>query len=86
MANIVQHSGREDGWGLFNNNLDNVLDNFFNPHSETPGKRNENLVPAVDLHEAENGLTLLQPDCAHDFPTPMRDKAYQLFDQALKRR
>ncbi len=38
------------------------------------------------LHEAENGLTLLQPDCAHDFPTPMRDKAYQLFDQALKQR
>jgi endonuclease/exonuclease/phosphatase family metal-dependent hydrolase/dienelactone hydrolase len=35
------------------------------------------------LHEAENRLNLLQPDCAHDFPTPMRDKAYQLFDQAL---
>jgi len=58
MANIVQHPGREYGWGLFNDNLDNVLDNFFNPHSETQGKRNENLVPAVDLHEAENGYSI----------------------------
>ena len=36
------------------------------------------------LHQAENRLTLLQPDCAHDFPTPMRDEAYQLFDRTLK--
>ena len=44
----------------------------------------ENASTVYALHEAVNGLTLLQPDCGHDFPTPMRDKAYQLFDQALK--
>lgn len=37
------------------------------------------------LHGAEKHLKLLQPDCAHDFPTPMRTEAYQLFDQALVR-
>ena len=37
------------------------------------------------LHGAENRLSLLQPDCAHDFPMPMRVRAYQLFDQVLNR-
>jgi endonuclease/exonuclease/phosphatase family metal-dependent hydrolase/dienelactone hydrolase len=46
----------------------------------------ENAGTIYALHEAENHLTLLQPDCAHDFPSPMRDKAYELFDQALKQR
>ena len=44
----------------------------------------ENAINVYALHQAENRLTLLQPDCAHDFPTPMRDKAYQLFDRTLK--
>ncbi len=44
-----------------------------------------NAGPVYALHGAENRLNLLQPDCAHDFPNPMRIKAYQLFDQVLKR-
>jgi endonuclease/exonuclease/phosphatase family metal-dependent hydrolase/dienelactone hydrolase len=46
----------------------------------------ENAGTVYALHEAEKRLNLLQPDCAHDFPTPMRGKAYQLFDQALNQR
>lgn len=37
------------------------------------------------LHQSENNLNLLQPDCEHDFPTAMRAKAYQLFDQVVNR-
>ncbi len=46
----------------------------------------ENASTVYALHQAENHLTLLQPNCDHDFPTPMRDKAYQLFDKALKQK
>ena len=35
------------------------------------------------LYGMENRLKLQQPDCDHDFPTAMREKAYQLFDEIL---
>ena len=58
MANIVQQPGREAGWDLFNNNLDNVLESFFKPYSVTPGDVSGKLVPAIDLHEADNSYTV----------------------------
>ncbi len=58
MANIAQHPAREVGWGLFNNNLDNVFENLFNPYSDKPSQENSNIVPAIDLHESENSYSI----------------------------
>ncbi len=58
MPNIVQHPGREVGWGLFNNNLDDVFEGFFRPYSTNPGDVGGSLVPAVDLHENDRSYTV----------------------------
>lgn len=58
MKNIVQHPAREVGWGLFNNNLDNVFEGLFNPYSDNAAKENGNMVPAIDLHETENSYSI----------------------------
>jgi HSP20 family protein len=58
MANIVQQPAREVSWGLFNNNLDNVLEGFFKPYSTNPAKESSSMVPAIDLHEAESSYTI----------------------------
>ena len=38
------------------------------------------------LHNMEDRLQLLHPDCQHDFPDEMRKRAYDLFDQTLRGR
>ncbi|MEA1888950.1 MAG: Hsp20/alpha crystallin family protein [Pseudomonadota bacterium] len=59
MSNIVQKPGREVGWGLFNNNLDDVLEGFFRPYAVKPGDvAGGGLVPAIDLHENDNSYTV----------------------------
>ncbi len=59
MPNIVQQPGREVGWGLFNNNLDDVFEGFFRPYAVKPGDvAGGSLVPAIDLHENDNSYTV----------------------------
>ncbi len=59
MKNIVQQPGREAGWGLFNNNLDDVFEGFFRPYSVNPGEvTGGSLVPAIDLHETDSSYTV----------------------------
>ena len=58
MANIVQKPAREVGWGLFNNNLDDVFEGFFRPYSASSGNVGGSLVPAIDLHENDNSYTV----------------------------
>ena len=36
------------------------------------------------LHGHEERLRVEHPDCDHDFPTEMRQLAYELFDRTLK--
>ena len=35
------------------------------------------------LHDAGDNLTVFHPDCDHDFPPEMREKAYELIDSVL---
>jgi pimeloyl-ACP methyl ester carboxylesterase len=35
-------------------------------------------------HNAEQNLEVAHPDCGHDFPDAMREKAYQLLEKNLK--
>jgi len=59
MTNIVQQPGREIGWGLFNNSLDDVFEGLFRPHSPNPGDvTGGSLVPAIDLHENDSSYTV----------------------------
>lgn len=58
MANIVQQPRREVGWGLFNNNLDDVFEGFFRPYAANPGDVSGSLVPAIDLHEDDKSYTV----------------------------
>jgi dienelactone hydrolase len=37
------------------------------------------------LHGQPNRLQVLHPDCKHDFPDQMRQRAYEMFDAVLKR-
>lgn len=39
-----------------------------------------------DLHGVKSRLQVVHPDCAHDFPIEMRQKAYALFDLVLKKK
>lgn len=41
--------------------------------------------PVFELHGASGNLQVEHPDCDHDFPEAMRQKAYELFDKALKK-
>ena len=36
------------------------------------------------LYGVPKHLQVLHPDCAHDFPTKMRESAYQMFDVVFK--
>jgi len=36
------------------------------------------------LHGHSDRLQVLHPDCGHDFPDPMRQQAYELFDEVLR--
>ncbi|HEC26434.1 MAG TPA: Hsp20/alpha crystallin family protein [Gammaproteobacteria bacterium] len=59
MKNIIQQPGREIGWGLFNNSLDDVFEGFYRPYSANPGDvTGGSLVPAIDLHENDNSYTV----------------------------
>lgn len=40
--------------------------------------------PVYELYNAEAGLQSNYPDCAHDFPIPVRERAYSFFDSWLK--
>jgi len=40
--------------------------------------------PVFKLHGREDRLTAVHPDCGHDFPPEMREKAYRLFDAVLR--
>ena len=42
--------------------------------------------PAFRLHGHEERLRVEHPDIAHDFPPEIRESAYRLFDQVLRRR
>ncbi|MEZ6091720.1 MAG: hypothetical protein R3C05_27670 [Pirellulaceae bacterium] len=35
------------------------------------------------LHNAADRLQVQHPDCEHDFPDPMRQLAYQMFERVL---
>jgi HSP20 family protein len=59
MRNIVKQPGREVGWGLFDNNLDDVFEGFFRPYSANAGDvTGGSLVPAIDLHENDSSYTV----------------------------
>jgi hypothetical protein len=40
--------------------------------------------PIFKLYGHEDHLEVIHPDCEHDFPMEMREKAYKLFESALK--
>jgi dienelactone hydrolase len=40
--------------------------------------------PVYRLHGADGRLRVLHPDCEHDFPTEMREAAYQFLDSVLR--
>ena len=40
--------------------------------------------PVFKLHGHEDRLQIEHPDCEHDFPNEMRQRAYKLFDEVLK--
>jgi len=40
--------------------------------------------PIYRLYGAEDSLQVNYPDCEHDFPAPVREVAYEFFDQHLK--
>ena len=40
--------------------------------------------PVYGLHGAADRLVLEQPDCAHDFPSPIREKAYRFIAAQLQ--
>ena len=42
------------------------------------------MAAVYELHGQAKHLTVLHPDCKHDFPEPMRMRAYQMFDEFLK--
>lgn len=44
----------------------------------------QNAAAVYELHGQAKHLTVLHPDCKHDFPEPMRMRAYQMFDEFLK--
>jgi len=46
----------------------------------------QNAAAIYELHGHSQRLTVLHPDCKHDFPEPMRKAAYQMFDRFLKNR
>ncbi len=59
MTNIVQQPGREVGWGLFNNNLDDVFEGLFRSRTVNPGDvTGGSLIPAIDLHENDSSYTV----------------------------
>ena len=39
--------------------------------------------PVFELHGKKGRLMVEYPDCGHDFPPEMREKAYALFDEVL---
>jgi hypothetical protein len=40
--------------------------------------------PVFKLYGHEEYLEVVHPDCEHDFPNEMRERAYKLFDSVLK--
>jgi acetyl esterase/lipase len=40
--------------------------------------------PVFDLYGHSERLEVEHPDCEHDFPTEMRERAYRLFDEVLR--
>ena len=40
--------------------------------------------PVLALHNSRENLTVLHPDCGHDFPDESRRAAYELMDRALR--
>ncbi len=42
--------------------------------------------PVFKLDGHEGRLRVEHPDCGHDFPPEMREKAYRLFDEVLGRK
>ena len=40
--------------------------------------------PVYELHGVPSNLIVDHPDCGHTFPSPMRQKAYELFDRVLR--
>jgi dienelactone hydrolase len=40
--------------------------------------------PLFRAHNLENNLEVTHPDCGHDFPDAIRERAYQLFDKHLR--
>lgn len=40
--------------------------------------------PVFQLHGVPGNLRIEHPDCGHEFPRGMREKAYELFDRGLK--
>jgi len=39
--------------------------------------------PVYELHGAENRLQVAHPECGHDFPPEMRERAYMMMDEVL---
>ncbi len=59
MTNIVQQPEREVGWGLFDNNLDDVFEGLFRSHTATSNDvTGGSLIPAIDLHENDRSYTV----------------------------
>lgn len=40
--------------------------------------------PLYERHGVPNNLEVVHPDCGHDFPDAIRERAYQLFEKQLK--
>jgi len=59
MGNMVRTPGRNIGWGLFNDDLDNVFEGFFRPFAQQASEAGSgSLIPAIDLHENDNSYTV----------------------------
>jgi HSP20 family protein len=54
MNNLTRQPTRNIGWGLFNDDLDNVFEGFFRPFHEAEESASSSLMPAIDLHENDH--------------------------------
>ncbi|MFC1665611.1 Hsp20/alpha crystallin family protein [Pseudomonadota bacterium] len=58
MKNIVETPKKQMGWGLFNDDFDNLFEGFFRPMRPFSEMESGGMIPSVDVKEDDDGYTV----------------------------
>ena len=58
MKNIIESPKKQLGWGLFNDDFDNLFEGFFRPMQPFSELERGSMIPSIDVKEDDDGYTV----------------------------